>query len=107
LPSRRARDCCLRAVSAGSARPTATAAGPPPPGPGSWSAHLLGGRHPHQREAAPDDLPDTKGQFQPRARKLWIVFKQEAPFGIVVAAIPKRVEFGCEIVEVKGDSVGL
>src|SRR5205085_9028599 len=40
-------------------------------------------------------------------RKLWIIFNEEAPRRIVVAAIPQGVEFGREIVEEEGDSVRL
>ena len=62
---------------------------------------------PIKREAAPDDLRDSERQFQPRARKLWIVFKEEAARRIVVAAVPQGVELGGEIVEVEGDAVRL
>src|SRR5687768_3390661 len=65
----------------------------PPPGLRSWSAHLLGCSDPHEAKAALDDLPDGERQFQPRARKLWIVVDQEAAARIVVAAVPQRMEF--------------
>ena len=37
----------------------------------------------------------------------WIIFDQEAPRGIVVAAVPEGVERGGEVVEIEGDAVRL
>ena len=88
-------------------RAMATGRSRPPLGCRSWSAHLLGRRDPHQIEATADDLPDAAREFQPRARKLWIVFNEEAPRRIVVAAVPQGMELGRQIVEVEGDAVRL
>src|SRR3954466_8552633 len=78
----------------------------PPLGYRSWSAHLLGRGHPHQVQSAPYDLRDSEREFQPRARKLWIIFKEEAPALVVIAAVPQGVEFRRQVVEVEGDAVG-
>ena len=56
------------------------------------SAHLLGRCDTHQRKTAADNLPDTEGEFQPCAGKLWIVFNDKAAIRIVVAAMPERVQ---------------
>ena len=38
---------------------------------------------------------------------MWIVFKEEASFWDIIAAVPERVELGCEVIEVEGDPVRL
>src|SRR5207248_4604890 len=87
----------------------ATAAGrtPSPLGYRSSSTHLLGCNNAHQSQTAANDLRDSQREFQPRARKLWIIFNEEAPRGVVVAAVPERVKFGREIVEIECDPVRL
>ena len=52
-------------------------------------------------------MPDAERQFQPRARKLWIAFDQEAAARIVVAAVPQGVEFGRKLIEIESDPVRL
>src|SRR6476660_4345257 len=98
--------CCAASSVAVAVRPVATAAGPLPPQRGS-SAHLLRCSDPHQTEAAPDDLRDSHRQFQPRARKLWIILQQEAARRIVIAAVPQSVEFGRQVIEIESDAVRL
>ena len=71
------------------------------------SAHLLGRSDTHERQTAPDYLPDAKGEFQPRTRKLWIFFNEEAPIRIVVAAMPQGVEGGRQIIQVESDPMRL
>src|SRR5205823_13560900 len=88
-------------------RPRATAAGrtPSPFGYRSSSTHLLGRSNAHQSQTAANNLRDSQREFQTRARKLWIIFNEEAPGGIVVAAVPERVELGRKIVEIERDPV--
>src|SRR5206468_11915457 len=85
-------------------RPGATATGPRPPHRNS-STHLLGCGDTHQREAATNDLRDSEREFQPRTRKLWIFFNEEAPFRIVITAVPQRMEFGGEVVQIECDTM--
>ena len=73
----------------------------------SSSAHLLGGGDPHERQPAADNLPDAKGEFQTRPRKLWSVFKEEAAGRIVVAAVPQGMELRRQIIEEERDAVRL
>src|SRR5213076_2157394 len=84
-------------------RRRATAAGrtPSPLGYRSSSTHLLGRFNAHQCQTAANDLRDSSREFQTRTRKLWIIFNEEAPRGMIVAAVPERVEFGGEIVEIE------
>src|SRR5256885_4587069 len=107
---RRAPDCRVSAASlAPWVRRRATAAGrtPSPLGYRSSSTHLLGRFNAHQSQTAANDLRDSGREFQTRTRKLWIIFNEEAPGGIVVAAVPERVELGREIVEIERDPVRL
>src|SRR6185295_16562663 len=78
----------------------------PPLGYRSWSAHLLSRGHPHQVQSAADDLRDSEREFQPRARKLWIIFNEEAPRWIVVAAIPQGMKFSRQVIQIKGNAMG-
>src|SRR4051812_435304 len=100
---------CRWACERARVRREAMAAGPSraPPGCRPLSAHLLGRGDPHQCQAALDDLRDSQREFQPRPRKLWIIFNEEAARRVIVAAVPQRMEFGREIVEEESDPVRL
>ena len=52
-------------------------------------------------------MRDSQCEFQTGPRKLWIVFNEEAPRWIVVAAVPQCVELGRQIIEEEGDAVRL
>ncbi len=66
----------------------------------------LGRRDPHQRRPLRINLPYANRQFQPCARESCGLFStRKRRSASVIAAIPQRVKFGCQIVKVKGDPV--